>query len=87
MKVSMAENMISLPKIKTIMIKLMQSRLKNIMKCKLMKKQNNLPLHFNVQLSGKKLIPGSLQNFSLNPGTCQSNITWIFCSILFRHIA
>ena len=43
------------------MIKLMQSKLENIMKIKLMKKRNNIPVKNNItfQKSRKKSEPGS----------------------------
>ena len=45
MKVSMSEKNICLPNGKTMILDLIQSQLENIMKSKVIKKQNNLPVH------------------------------------------
>ena len=80
--------MICIPNRNTIMMKLMQSRLENIMKSKAMKKHNNLTVQKNVKQSKNKSVPGSLQNFltqywnmscttkHVNQGSIQQD-TWI----------
>ena len=68
---AMAGKMIFLPNRKTMMMDLVQSRLENIIKSKVMKNKTtyqyrNLKMHKR----GGNSVPGSFQNFSPNTGTC-----------------
>ena len=67
-------------------MKLIQSRLENIIKRKVIKKHNTLPVQKlkYINQSGKNSVPGSLQNFSPNPGTClvQNKTSYSCCGFL-----
>ena len=85
-----AEIMIFIPSNKAMTMRLTWSGLENMTKSKVTKKRNNLPVEKfkNVQYSGKNSVPGSLKNFSPNPGT--SLMTEIYenlniFTIIYRH--